>query len=329
MKINYQISKNGKIILVLLLASIFIILSTIAFAIPNSLTLQGKLTSLAGVSQQGTFNFTFKIYDAATAGNVLWSVINQSVTTDANGVYDVILSGVNLSFADQYYLGIAVSSDNESTPRINLTSSPYSFRANTSEALNPNASYFMTNLSVTGNATIGAGASTLAISTQTFNLTTSGSINLANNITLGDQIVFRLGQVIDNLVNGLLKVTGGLNVTSGAIINGGLNVSNGLNVISGNVGIGTSLPYNTLTVVGSAGVSGSLNASSINTTGGAYFAINSGSVGIGTTTPGQTLHVIGSANISSTLSAPVINTTRTDQNITISSAAGSVIIRLG
>ena len=49
-----------------LIATIAMVLSlltlfpTIAFAIPNSLTLQGKLTNLAGTSQQGTFNFNNK-----------------------------------------------------------------------------------------------------------------------------------------------------------------------------------------------------------------------------------------------------------------------------
>ena len=66
----------------------------------------------------------------------------------------------------------------------------------------------------------------------------------------------------------------------------------------GNIGIGDSSPYNDLTVVGSVGVSGSLNASSINVTGNAYFATSSGNVGIGTTSPQYKLHVIGSANIS-------------------------------
>lgn len=56
---------------------------------------------------------------------------------------------------------------------------------------------------------------------------------------------------------------------------------------------------------------------------------NSGSVGIGTANPGQTLHVVGNTNISQTLNAPVINTTQPTQNLTISSGAGSVIIRLG
>jgi len=62
-----------------------------------------------------------------------------------------------------------------------------------------------------------------------------------------------------------------------------------------------------------------------------------GNVGIGTTAPGQTLQVIGTANISQsvtlanvTISRTVINTTQdNNNNLTISSAAGSVIIRLG
>lgn len=57
--------------------------------------------------------------------------------------------------------------------------------------------------------------------------------------------------------------------------------------------------------------------------------MSQGNVGIGTTAPGQTLHVVGSANISTTLNASVINTTLATKNLTISSAAGSVIIRLG
>ncbi len=60
---------------------------------------------------------------------------------------------------------------------------------------------------------------------------------------------------------------------------------------SGNIGIGATLPYNTLTIVGSVGISGSLNASSINVTGNVYLATESGNVGIGTTSPDSTLHV--------------------------------------
>src|SRR3989338_11458079 len=149
-ELKRKMNKNNLNKNIILLLSVIIILSSIAFAIPNSLTLQGKLTTLAGVSVSGTNNFTFAIYDAFSGGNRLWELANTNVTTDANGVYDVILPGVNLTFADQYYLGITVGTDAESTPRINLTSAPYSFRANVSEALSPNASYFVNNLSVNG-----------------------------------------------------------------------------------------------------------------------------------------------------------------------------------
>ena len=159
---KFELKSIATIVIVL---SLIALLSTIAFAIPNSLTLQGKLTNLAGASQQGTFNFTFRIYDSFTDGSILWELANYNVTTDANGVYDVILKNVNLSFADQYYLGITLMADNESKPRINLTSAPYSFRANTSELLNLNA-------------TIGAGATTF--------LKINGTLNVTDSIALGD-----------------------------------------------------------------------------------------------------------------------------------------------
>ena len=107
---NFNITKNNLIILfsVLLLIS----LSSFVFALPGSMTLQGKLTNQAGAAQSGTFNFSFKIYDAYTGGNVLWQDTDRNITTDANGIYDVILHNLSaLNFSEQYYLGITVSED--------------------------------------------------------------------------------------------------------------------------------------------------------------------------------------------------------------------------
>ena len=276
--------------------SIFLLISTSNFAIPNSLTLQGKLTNLAGASQQGTYNFTFRIYDTATSGNILWEKPNFNLTTDANGVYDVVLSGINLSFADQYYLGITVSTDAESVPRINLTSSPYSFRANTSESLNPNASYFVTNLSVTGNAIIGDGTTKLDISTQVFNFSsTTGNLNINGTITaksfVGD----------GSLLSGIIPSTNPWNSS-------GTNVF--FNDTNANLGLGLINPSDRLVIIGNVRISGSLNASSINTTGSAYFATNSGKVGIGTTNPADILTVIGSVSVFGPLNATFINATQ-------------------
>src|SRR3989338_6028569 len=126
------------------------------------------------------------------------------------------------------------------------------------------------------------------------NLSINNTIFIANAGNIG------IGNTIPNVT---LHVSGNANITGYLEVGKGLNVSNGMNVLSGSVGVGTAAPYNTLVVVGSVGVSGSINASSINTTGGAYFATASGNVGIGTTAPGEKLHVIGNANVSGEVKA--------------------------
>ena len=45
------------------------------------------------------------------------------------------------------------------------------------------------------------------------------------NLTLGEKITFTLGGIIDNIVNGWIRIVGGLNVTNDTIIGGDLNVT--------------------------------------------------------------------------------------------------------
>ncbi|MBW2976489.1 hypothetical protein KY347_03520, partial [Candidatus Woesearchaeota archaeon] len=243
---NNAISKKANMI-VLFLVILFITLSISVFAIPDSLTLQGKLTDLSGASQAGTFNFTFRIYDAFTGGNVLWQDDDRNITTDANGIYDVILHNLSaLNFSDQYYLGITVGSDNESEPRVNLTSTPYAFRANISEDLNKENKYTVSVLNVTGNLSIGDNFDdVLTVTTGRLNIT-DGEIKTVGNLTLGEKIVFGLGQVIDNLISGTLRISGILNVTGNTTIAETLFVDN----TSGRVGIGTTTPAYSLDVAG-------------------------------------------------------------------------------
>src|SRR3989338_8642402 len=252
-------ASNGKNCLIILsLILLLLLLSSIAFAIPNSLTLQGKLTNLAGASQAGAFNFSFKIYDAYTGGNKLYeSKIN--LTTDANGIYDAVLQNLSiLNFSDQYYLGIMVGSEAEMEPRINLTSTPYSFRANVSEALNRENRYEIAVLNITGNLTLGDGFDdVLSVTTGRLNIS-DGNIISGGNLTLADRITFRFSQIIDNLVNGFLRISGNLNVTGNvSIAQDTLFVDN----TSGKVGIGTVNPVEKFVVIGNANISGTLNAS--------------------------------------------------------------------
>ena len=105
---------------------LFVLFSISVYAIPQSITVNGLLTDSNNDSLTGTYEINFTIYDNATGGNVEYNTI-KNVTTDANGVYNVVLSGLDIDFSEAYYLGVQIESDAEMTPRLNLTSSPYAF----------------------------------------------------------------------------------------------------------------------------------------------------------------------------------------------------------
>lgn len=243
--------KSSKIVVII--GIILLLAIPIALAAPNQITLQGKLTNAAGAAIASTkVNATFRIYDSFENGTQLW-IQETNITTDANGIYDIILRNLNLTFADQYYLGMTLGSDLEATPRINLTTTPYSFRANISEDLNQNNSYVVRNLSVTANVTLGSGElSTLKINTLYLNLTTA-DLNFS----------------------------------------GGIGIGGASSYFTNKLGIGIIIPASKLDVIGDVSISGPLNASSLNVTGNAYFATASGNVGIGTTATSSKLDVLG------------------------------------
>ncbi len=96
-------------------------------AIPQTINVHGKLSNATGVLE-GTYSLNFSIYDSSTGGTYSYNKV-MDVTSDSSGVYSAILTEVDLNFSSQYYLGIAVESDDEMTPRVNLTSSPYAYMA--------------------------------------------------------------------------------------------------------------------------------------------------------------------------------------------------------
>ncbi len=92
------------------------------------------------------------------------------------------------------------------------------------------------------------------------NLNISGNVDITSgNLSLQDKITFRLGETIDNLIDGWIQITGGLNVTNNLEVNGSATFSGGnlsvnnsdlfVNVNLGKVGIGTSNPTYDLSVV--------------------------------------------------------------------------------
>ena len=126
-------NEKNKVFLLPLWGIIFLLMINIVLAVPSTMNIQGELKSSTGAVQTGTFTFEFNIYDVATGGTSLWDE-TQSLSV-SQGIYDTILNDVDLSFDRQYWLGITVDTDSEMTPRINLTSVPYAFRANISDSV--------------------------------------------------------------------------------------------------------------------------------------------------------------------------------------------------
>jgi hypothetical protein len=99
--------------------------------IPRTLSYQGMLTDTTGVPKlDGTYTFTFRLYQIATGGNALWT--EQKTLSLQHGLFstnlgDQVVFPASLTFDRQYWLGIQVASNPEMTPRIPLTSSGYSF----------------------------------------------------------------------------------------------------------------------------------------------------------------------------------------------------------
>lgn len=303
------------ILIVLLLGLIHFVSAT-----PNAINLQGRLTSSSGSIQTGTFNFTFRIYDNFTSGTMLYET-NLSLTTDSRGIYDAILTNINLPFNTQYYLAVKVMGDSEMQPRVNLTSVPYSFKANESEGLNTSKDATVNgNINLTNAGNINA-AGTInanilnALSQLNINggfsnggltinsngdIVTYGDILFSGNISVVNVTYLSVNGTItpglDNLFdfgNGSLRWRNAN--FSGMVQLGALAVDNNTLFVDGvnhRVGIGTTNPANTLTV------QGTLNVTAQNTRSGDLFVASNGFVGIGTSTPNSNLVVVGGVNIS-------------------------------
>jgi hypothetical protein len=116
----------------LLAAAFILILSFSAFAVPQLINYQGELSDSSGNPVSGDVSVTFTIYNAASAGDVLWNE-TQTVTV-INGVFNVLLGSqtpfpTDLFSLDDTYLGVKVGADAEMTPRQQLASVPYALVA--------------------------------------------------------------------------------------------------------------------------------------------------------------------------------------------------------
>ena len=127
---------------------------------PTGIGYQGRLTDAAGAPVNGARDLTLALYDAPTAGTLLYSE-TQSAVTVTNGLFSVevgtgtpvtgTFAGVNFS-THNIFLGIAVGADPEMTPRVHLSFAPYSMNSKDSPGLaaghNTGFAFFSTTASV-------------------------------------------------------------------------------------------------------------------------------------------------------------------------------------
>ena len=127
-----------KLLLLTVVGAFMMSFSPLWAEIPHLINYQGMLTDNAGNPLNEPRDLTFTIYDAPTSGTALWTEIHTAVPIE-DGLFNVILGGVTTPIPDsvfdapERYLGIKVETDPELSPRIQLSSVGYAYRARAAE----------------------------------------------------------------------------------------------------------------------------------------------------------------------------------------------------
>lgn len=100
-------------------------------AVPKLLTYQGILKDNSGNFLTGSHSIVFRLYTASSGGSAAWTETHPTVSV-ASGKFSVQLGSITalgLDFSSDYWLSVQVGADAEMSPRVRLTSSGYSIRA--------------------------------------------------------------------------------------------------------------------------------------------------------------------------------------------------------
>jgi len=101
--------------------------------IPRTISYQGVLHNAdSEVVADGDYTLRFTLSTSATNSSIIWEETHANVAVQG-GVFNVVLGSIkpiDVPFDRPYYLGISVNGGTELSPRIELTASAYSFRAN-------------------------------------------------------------------------------------------------------------------------------------------------------------------------------------------------------
>jgi hypothetical protein len=104
---------------------------------PPTINYQGFLVNAAGAPASGPVVMTFKLYNAATSGSLLYTEVQNPIAV-TNGNFNAVIGAatpITLPFDVPYWLGVTINADAEMMPRQALASSPYAFRASSLDSV--------------------------------------------------------------------------------------------------------------------------------------------------------------------------------------------------
>ena len=115
------------------------LLTNTLHAVPMTINYQGHLTDTQGIQLDSvSVRIVFKIFDAQTDGNLLWSEEHPSITV-TKGVFNVVLGEseplAGILAKNNLYLSISVEEDPEMLPRQKLESAVFAMRAGVAESV--------------------------------------------------------------------------------------------------------------------------------------------------------------------------------------------------
>ena len=111
-----------------LFAAILLVAVSTAFAaVPSKVSVQGRLTDSAGSPvPDGSYMITFTLWDAPTGGAMVASEIQNVTVTDGLFSANLEYDGEKFAGGSSRYLQYQIQGDPPITPRVLMTSSPYS-----------------------------------------------------------------------------------------------------------------------------------------------------------------------------------------------------------
>ncbi len=288
-------------------------------AFSQAISYQGKLADSSGIAvADGDYNMEFKLYDAVSNGNLLWtetrSGANKVTVTD--GLFSVQLGSIaalsSVNFNQPLWLSVNIggtgtpSWDGEMTPRKPMGSVPAAFVAGVAYGLDATyaTSTYATSTRIYAGASLNVAttSSAAALAVQGSALL-SGNLGLANLTATGTATVGALS--VGALSGPLQAIAGVVSATSTMSVGyGGTGLSTAPTY--GQVLVGNASGGYTLTATSSLGIGGgSVTADSLNFTDMSdTMALDAGtSIGFGASSYGLTFTNDGSGNETHNLSS--------------------------